>query len=178
LFGPGNPGLPFGRGGVFAPLPFKEGRWLVEFDLPDEARVVGGDGFSNHELSVDELLFPLLVCCERCSSFPSLLEEEFWSEVRLLVLLVVLKEAFDRRRRLRSLRKEGIAVGVMSHFLPSMVGGRGGGGGVSGRPYCRRATVGLRCGSRGGQASASRYENCTRRLVKKGAAQGQAMEHM
>jgi hypothetical protein len=135
-------------------LPFKEGRWLVEFDLPDEAKVVGGDGFSNHELSVDELLFPLLVCCERCSSFPSLLEEEFWSEVRLLVLLVVLKEAFDRRGR------------------------GGGGGGVSGRPYCRRATVGLRCGSRGGQASASRYENCTRRLVKKGAAQGQAMEHM
>jgi hypothetical protein len=89
----------------------------------------------------------------------------------------VLKEAFDRRRRLRSLRKEGIAVGVMSHFLPSMVGGRGGGG-VSEWPYCRRATVGLGCGSRGGQASASRCENCTRRLVKKGAAQGQAMEHM
>jgi hypothetical protein len=165
LFGPGNPGLPFGRGGVFAPLPFKEGRWLVEFDLPDEARVVGGDGFSNHELSVDELLFPLLVCCERCSSFPSLLEEEFWSEVRLLVLLVVLKEAFDRRRRLRSLRNEGIAVVEEEE-------------GVSEWPYCRRATVGLGCGSRGGQASASRCENCTRRLVKKGAAQGQAMEHM
>jgi hypothetical protein len=121
---------------------------------------VGGDGFSNHELSVEELLFPLLVCCERCSSFPSLLEEEFWSEVRLLVVLVVLKEAFDRRRRLRSLRKEGIAVGVMSHFMPSMVGGRGGGG-VSEWPYCCRATVGLRCGRRGGQASASRCENCT-----------------
>jgi hypothetical protein len=138
-------------------LPFRDGRWLVEFDLPDEARVVGGDGFSNHELSVEELLFPLLVCCERCSSFPSLLEEEFWSEVRLLVVLVVLKEAFDRRRRLRSLRKEGIAARVMSHFVQSMVGGRGGGE----LAYCRRATVGLRCGSRGGQASASRCENCT-----------------
>ena len=67
---------------------------------------MGGEPLSNHELSVDELLLPLLLCCERCSSLPSLLEEEFWSEARLLSLL---KEAFDRRRRLRSLRKEGIA---------------------------------------------------------------------
>jgi hypothetical protein len=57
-----------------------DGRWLLESDLPDEARVVGGDALSNQELSVDELLFPLLVCCERCSSLPSLLEEEVWSE--------------------------------------------------------------------------------------------------
>jgi hypothetical protein len=53
-----------------------EGKWLLESDLPDEPRVVGGDDLSNHELSVDELLFPLVVCCERCSSLPSLLEEE------------------------------------------------------------------------------------------------------
>lgn len=65
----------------------------------------GEDALSNHELSVEELLLPLLLCCERCSSLPSLLDEEFWSEARLLALL---KEAFDRRRRLRSLRKEGI----------------------------------------------------------------------
>lgn len=93
---------------------------------------------SNHELSVDELLFPLLVCCERCSSLPSLLEEEFWSEAPLLAVLAVLKEAFDRRRRLRSLRKEGIAARVMSHSLQTKVGGGGGVGKrraiVAGRP--------------------------------------------
>jgi len=77
--------------------------------LPDDARVVGGDALSNHELSVDELLFPLVVCCERCSSLPSLLEEEVWSEAVLFAVLAVLKEAFDRRRRLRSLRKEGMS---------------------------------------------------------------------
>ena len=87
-----------------------DGKWLLESDLPDEPRVVGGDDLSNQELSVDELLFPLVVCCERCSSLPSLLEEELWSEEGLLFAeLAVLKEAFDRRRRLRSLRKEGIA---------------------------------------------------------------------
>ena len=86
-----------------------DGRWLLESDLPDEPRVVGGDDLSNHELSVDELLFPLVVCCERCSSLPSLLEEELWSEEGLFAEVLVLKEAFDRRRRLRSFRKEGIA---------------------------------------------------------------------
>lgn len=128
MLGPGNPGLPPASGGVFAPLPFIDGRWLLECDLP---RVVGGDALSNHELSVDELLFPLLVCCERCSSLPSLLEEEFWSEAGLLAalfaVLALLNEAFDRRRRLRSLRKEGIArdcAGAMSHSLQSMSGPR------------------------------------------------------
>ena len=82
--------------------------------MPDDARVVGGDVLSNHELSVEELLFPLFVCCDRCSSLPSLLEEELWSEEGLLFAeLAVLKEAFDRRRRLRSLRKEGIARDCM-----------------------------------------------------------------
>jgi hypothetical protein len=105
-------------------LPFIEGRWLLESDLPDEPRVVGGDDLSNHELSVDELLFPLVVCCERCSSLPSLLEEELWSEEVLFAVLAVVKEAFDRRRRLRSLRKEGIAkgcAGVMPHSLGGFV---------------------------------------------------------
>ena len=125
LFWPGIPGLPFPSGGVLEPLPFIEGRWLLECDFPDDARVVGGDVLSNHELSVEELLFPLFVCCDRCSSLPSLLEEEFWSEAPLLAVLAVLKEAFDRRRRLRSLRKEGIAAGVVSHFLQRMVGGGG-----------------------------------------------------
>ena len=69
---------------------------------------------------MDELLFPLVVCCERCSSLPSLLEEELWSEEGLFAEVLVLKEAFDRRRRLKSLRKEGIAsdcMRVMSHSL-------------------------------------------------------------
>lgn len=109
LFCPGILGLWPASGGVFDPLPFMDGKWLLESDLPDEPRVVGGDDLSNHELSVDELLFPLVVCCERCSSLPSLLEEELWSEEGLFAEVVVLKEAFDRRRRLRSLRKEGIA---------------------------------------------------------------------
>lgn len=86
--------------------------------MPDDARVVGGDVLSNHELSVEELLFPLFVCCDRCSSLPSLLEEEFWSEVVVFAFvfvfefedLAVLKEAFERRRKLRSFRKEGMAV--------------------------------------------------------------------
>ena len=118
LFGPGRPGLLPASGGVFDPLPFIDGKWLLESDLPDEARVVGGEDLSNHELSVDELLFPLVVCCERCSSLPSLLEEEFWSEVVVFAFvfvfefedLAVLKEAFERRRKLRSFRKEGMAV--------------------------------------------------------------------
>jgi len=58
---------------------------------------------------VEELLFPLFVCCDRCSSLPSLLEEEFWSEVFVFEVLAVLKEAFERRRKLRSFRKEGMA---------------------------------------------------------------------
>ena len=127
LFWPGKLGLLPPRGGVFEPLPFMDGRWLLESDLPDEARVVGGDALSNHELSVDELLFPLLVCCERCSSLPSLLEEEFWSDAGVLAVLAVLNDAFDRRRRLRSLRKEGIArdcAEAMSQFLRSMCGRR------------------------------------------------------
>lgn len=71
---------------------------------------------SNHELSVEELLFPLFVCCDRCSSLPSLLEEEFWSEAVVFVfvfvfdVLAVLKEAFERRRKLRSFKNEGMAV--------------------------------------------------------------------
>ena len=135
-----------------------DGKWLLESDLPDEARVVGGDDLSNHELSVDELLFPLVVCCERCSSLPSLLEEELWSEEGLFAEVLVLKEAFDRRRRLRSLRKEGIArlLCLSSASLPAevrLVGGRG----VDARDYCRRsATVaGVKGGSRGREAGAS-----------------------
>lgn len=76
LLWPGRLGLLPASGGVFDPLPFMDGKWLLESDLPDEPRVVGGDDLSNHELSVDELLFPFVVCCERCSSLPSLLEEE------------------------------------------------------------------------------------------------------
>lgn len=113
LFGPGIPGLPPGSGGVFEPLPFIAGRWLLEADLPDDPRVVGWDCLSNHELSVDELLFPLLVCCDRCSSLPSLLDEEFWSEAGVLG---VLKEAFERRRSVRSFRKEGIAAGIVARW--------------------------------------------------------------
>jgi hypothetical protein len=63
---------------------------------------------------VEELLFPLFVCCDRCSSLPSLLEEEFWSEVVVVVfafeVFAVLKEAFERRRKLRSFKKDGMAV--------------------------------------------------------------------
>lgn len=77
--------------------------------MPEEPRVVGGDVLSNHELKVDELLFPLLARCDLGSSLPSLLEEELWSEVWVLLVVVVVKDAFDRRRRLRSFRKEGIA---------------------------------------------------------------------
>ena len=155
LFGPGRPGLLPASGGVFDPLPFIDGKWLLESDLPDEARVVGGEDLSNHELSVDELLFPLVVCCERCSSLPSLLEEELWSEEGLLFAeLAVLKEAFDRRRRLRSLRKEGIAGDYVS--LPAevcVVGGRE----VHARRYCRRRAnvAGVKGGSRSRKAGAS-----------------------
>lgn len=53
-----------------------DGRLLLESDLPDDAKVVGGDVLSNHELSVDELLFPLPLFCDRGSSLPSLLDEE------------------------------------------------------------------------------------------------------
>lgn len=78
--------------------------------MPDDAKVVGGDVLSNHELNVDELLFPLVVFCDRCSSLPSLLEEELWSEDWLFVELAVLTEFLDLRRRVRSLKKEGIAA--------------------------------------------------------------------
>lgn len=76
LFGFGIPGLPPASGGVLEPLPPIAGRLLLECDLPDEPNVVGGDVLSNHELKVEELLFPLLARCDLGSSFPSLLEEE------------------------------------------------------------------------------------------------------
>jgi len=38
-----------------------------------------------------------------------LLEEEFWSEAFVFDVFAVLKEAFERRRKLRSFRKEGMA---------------------------------------------------------------------
>lgn len=63
LFCPGRLGLWPASGGVFDPLPFMDGKWLLESDLPDEPRVVGGDDLSNHELSVDELLFPVDGVC-------------------------------------------------------------------------------------------------------------------
>lgn len=53
-----------------------EGKLLLECDLPVDPRVGGGDALSNHELSVDELLFPLPLFCARGSSLPSLLDEE------------------------------------------------------------------------------------------------------
>lgn len=70
------PGLTPGSGGVLEPFAPMDGRLLLECDLPDDAKVVGGDVLSNHELSVDELLFPLPLFCDRGSSLPSLLDEE------------------------------------------------------------------------------------------------------
>lgn len=81
---------------------------------------------------MDELLFPLLARCDDLgSSLPSLLEEELWSEAWVFVVFVVVKDAFDRRRRLRSLRKEGIAVECADERIYRRqcdVGGGGGGG--------------------------------------------------
>lgn len=81
LFGAGIPGLPPAIGGVFDPFPLMVGKWLLEWDFPECPNVAGGEVLSNHELSVDELLFPLLLFCDRGSSLPSLLDEELWSEV-------------------------------------------------------------------------------------------------
>lgn len=97
--------LPLGIGGAPSlPLPFKLGRWLLDFDFCELERVVGGDDRSSHELKVEDDL----LICGRSGASPSLLEvlPEWETSVSLVLTL-----AFDRRRILRSLRKEGIAVG-------------------------------------------------------------------
>lgn len=107
-------------GGVFVPLPFNEVRLLCDFDLVEE-RVVGGEDLSNHELSVDVDLFS----AGRSFTSPSLLElpEEPEASVVAASGVAVLKEARDRRRRLRSLRKEGIIAQGRQSRGESEVGG-------------------------------------------------------
>lgn len=101
--------LPGTRGGVFVPfvpLPLvtSAGRLPVErLEVFCEEGVVGEEDLSNHELRVEE---DLLRFCEGSvvtSTSPSLLElpEEG-------LLSVFLNEAAERRRRVRSLRNEGI----------------------------------------------------------------------
>jgi len=85
--------------------PFAFARFVCDREL-EEARVVGGEALSKKELSVDELLLPVLLVCDCGSSTPSLLELP--DESRVVTSL--LKEAFERRRSWKSLRKEGIAA--------------------------------------------------------------------
>ena len=91
-----------GTGGASLVLPLRLGRLLLDLDFCDE-RVVGGEDRSSHELSVDEDL----LTCGRSGASPSLLEVlPEWEPSVWLVRKLVL----ERRRRLRSLRKEGIVA--------------------------------------------------------------------
>lgn len=91
-----------GTGGTSLPFPLRLGRLLLDLDFCDDERVVGGDDRSSNELSVDE---DLLTIGGRSGASPSLLEvlPEWEASVSLVRTL-----AFERRRRLRSLRKDGI----------------------------------------------------------------------
>lgn len=109
VLGPGT------GGGVLVPLPLplsptKFGCDLDVVDL-DEDSVVDGEPLSNHELSVDVDLF-----VGRSLVSPSLLELPDDADASAVFVSggasVVAKEAFDRRRRLRSLRKDGMVGGT------------------------------------------------------------------
>jgi hypothetical protein len=67
--------------------------------------VVGGEDLSNHELSVEVDLF-----CGRSLVSPSLLDVPEEPSIGLAsgASFAVVKEALERRRRLRSLRKLGM----------------------------------------------------------------------
>jgi hypothetical protein len=100
------------RGGVFVPFPFVLGRLLFERDFA-EVNVVGGDVVrSKKELKVEVLLLPLLPARSCGSSFPSLLEvlpEE-------CCVSAVWMEALERRRKLKSLRNEGITTRIVGQM--------------------------------------------------------------
>lgn len=68
---------------------------------------MGGEVLSKNKLSVEVLLLPLLAGADCTSSLPSALEE-LPEELRVSL---VLTEALERRRMLRSLRKDGIVAG-------------------------------------------------------------------
>ena len=81
-------------------LPFvlNIGRCMLDLDFREE-RVVGGEDLPRQELSVEE-------DCSPSFPSPSLLDVPDEAPFSVSVAL----ENFDRRRRLRSLRKEGIAA--------------------------------------------------------------------
>lgn len=76
------------------------GRWPLDLLLCEES-VVGGDDLSNHELSVEVDLF-----CGFSLTSPLVLE--FPDEPAVSVS--VFTDIFERLRRLRSLRNEGITT--------------------------------------------------------------------
>lgn len=90
-------------GGVFVPAPLSENKLLVDLVGLWEEWVVGGEDFSNHELSVE---LDLLRVWGRSATSPSLLELP--EDGPLLSALG--NEARERRRMLRSLRNEGITT--------------------------------------------------------------------
>ncbi len=90
-------------GGVTVPFSDAAATFVVDLlAVFWEERVVGGEDLSNQELSVE---LDLLRARVRSAASPSVLELPEESP-----LVVLVKEAFERRRRLRSLRKEGIAI--------------------------------------------------------------------
>lgn len=91
--------------------------------------MVGGEALSKNELSVDELLLPLLWDCDCGSSLPSLLELPEES----CVFLSLVNEAFERRRNWKSLRKEGIAAATTTKVFLH----------VQQRQYTKRTQVGV-----------------------------------
>lgn len=98
--------LPLREGtGLLLPLPLIARRSVADLLVFCEESVVGGDDLSsNHELSVEVDLLRCLVC-SRPLPLPSLLE--FSDDGPLSVAGL---SDFDRRRRLRSFKKAGIAL--------------------------------------------------------------------
>lgn len=98
-----------GTGGASLVLPLRLGRLLLDLDFWEEESVVAGEDLSSHELSVEDDLFMR----GRSGVSPSLLE--VFPDCEPSCSVLVLKLALDRRRMLRSLRKDGI-VGARSHW--------------------------------------------------------------
>lgn len=104
-----------GTGGTSLVLPLRLGKLLLDLDFCEES-VVGGEDLSSHELNVEEDLFGR----GRSGASPSLLDvlPDCEPSVPVPFVPLVLKLFLERRRMLRSLRKDGIgAEGVCRSYL-------------------------------------------------------------
>lgn len=86
----------------------KPGRYVLDFDLPEDS-VVGGEDLSSQELSVEVDLF-FVTLGRSAASSPSLLELPDDPPPAVDSVPPMLKDALDLLRMLKSLRNEGITA--------------------------------------------------------------------